>query len=51
MADDREILLYDSDHPAWLVRGFAAGIAFIAGGVFLDALALSLHYTSFLHGQ
>ena len=51
MADDRAVLLYDSGHPHVIVRGFAVGIAFIAGGAFLDTLALSLGGISFLHVQ
>jgi hypothetical protein len=51
MADDRDILLYDTGHAHVIVRGIAAGIAFIAGGAFLDTLAMSLSHVSLLHTQ
>jgi hypothetical protein len=48
MPDDRETLLHDTGHAHLIIRGFAAAMAFITGGVFLDALALMLSGVSLL---
>ena len=51
MADDRAVLLYDSGHPHLIVRGFAVGIAFIAGGIDLLAKQLQIPLRCAIAGQ